>query len=166
MGGGSLPRQIMNHQTENNVPWIRKLGDILGRVEHNANLADMTPINLKACKTKVEENWHQMWQYMANNNPKLRSYMTWKEYLIPELYIMNKPPKYHRSLITKLSLGVLPIRIECSRYEKVPFKNRICPSCNGNMVETEEHFLFHCPLYKSESAQVMPNDVAQNWVEI
>ena len=114
VGEDRLPRQIMRHQIENNRPWIRKPEDILEWVEHNANLVVMTPINLKAFKTKVEENWHQTWRYMADDKPKLRTCMKLKEYLIPELHTRNKLPKYHRNLIIKLSLGVLPIRVESS----------------------------------------------------
>ena len=92
--------------------------------------------------------------------------MKWKECPVPELYIANKLPKYHHSLITKLALGVLLIRIEMGRYEKLPFKDRICPSCKGNTIETEEHFLFHCPLYASQREQIMPNESDRNWVKI
>ena len=155
MGEDRLPRRIMRHQIENNMPWIRKLEDILERVEHEANLVDVMPINLKAFKIRVEENWHQMWRYMADDKPKLRTYMKWKEYPIPELHTTNKLLKYHRSLIIKLLLGVLPIRVESGRYDKVPFIDRTCPSCEGNIVETEEHFLFHCPLYESKRVQIM-----------
>ena len=112
MGEDRLPRQIMRYQIVNNSPWINKLCDILERVEHEANLVDMVPINLPALKVKVEDNWHQSWRYMADDKPKLRTHMKWKQCPIPELHIINKLPKYHQSLITKLSLGVLPIRVE------------------------------------------------------
>ena len=106
----------MRHQIENNMPWIRKLEDILEQVEHNANLVDMMPINLKAFKTKVEENWHQKWRYMADNKPKLRTCMKWKEYLIPELHTTNKLLKYHRSLIINPSFTCLSctIKVTCN----------------------------------------------------
>ena len=55
MGEDRLPRQIMRHQIKNNMPWIRKLENILEQEEHDANLVDMMPINLKDFKTKVEE---------------------------------------------------------------------------------------------------------------
>ena len=166
MGEDRLPKQIMKYQIQHNSPWIGKLNDILERVDHNINMIDMVPTNLKAFKIKIEDNWHQTWRYMADDKPKLRTYMKWKECPVPELYTTSKLPKYHRSLITKLALGVLPIRIETGRYEKLPFKDRTCPSCKGNIVETEEHFLFHCPLYASQREQIMPNESDRNWVEI
>ena len=142
----------MRYQIKHNSPWIGKLNEILERVDHEANMIDMVLINLKAIKIKIEDNWHQMWRYMADDKPKLQTYMKWKECPVPELYMTNKLPKYHCSLITKLALGVLPIRIETGRYEKLPLKDKICLSCKGNTIETEEHFLFHCPLYESQSA--------------
>ena len=129
-------------------------------------MIDMVPINLKAVKIEIEDNWHQTWRYMANDKPKLQTYMKWKECPVPELYMTNKLPKYHCSLITKLALGVLPIRIETGRYEKLLLKDRICQSCKWNTIETEEHFLFHCPLYESQRVQIMPNASDRNWVEI
>ena len=156
----------MRYQIEHNSPWIGKLSEILERVDHEANMIDMVLINLKAIKIKIEDNWHQTWRYMADDKPKLWTYMKWKECPVPELYMTNKLPKYHCCLITKLALGVLPIRIETGRYEKLPLKNRICPSCKGNTIETEEHFLFRCLLYESQRTQIMPNASDRNWVEI
>ena len=129
-------------------------------------MIDMVQINLKAIKIKIEDNWHQTWRYMANDKPKLQTYMKWKECPVPELYMTKKLPKYHHSLITKLALGVLPIIIETGRYEKLPLKDRICPSCKGNTIETEEHFLFHCLLCGSQRVQIVPNASDRNWVEI
>ena len=156
----------MRYQIEKNSPWIRKLCGILERVEHDANLVDMVPINLCALKIKVEDNCHKTWRYMADDKPKLRMYMKWKQCPVPKLHVMNKLPKYHRSLITKLSLGVLPIRVESGRYEKIPFRDRTCLVCKGDTVETEEHFLLHCPLYESERSQLMPKADDRNWVDI
>ena len=56
---------------------------------------------------------------MADDKPKFRTYVTWKGCPIAELFVTNKLPKHHRSLITKLSLGVLPIRMESGRYKKI-----------------------------------------------
>ena len=33
---------------------------------------------------------------------------------------------------------------------KIILENRLCQFCNNNSIETEEHFLLHCPLYTEE----------------
>ena len=62
-------------------------------------------------------------------------------------------PKYERSLISQLRLGILPIRIETGRYSNLPEQQRICFLCDTNQVENELHFLFHCHLYDVERNQ-------------
>ncbi len=67
-------------------------------------------------------------------------------------HICSNLPKYERSLISQLRLGILPIRIETVRYSNlpVPEQQRICLSCDSNQVANELHFLFHCHLYDVE----------------
>ena len=38
--------------------------------------------------------------------------------------------------------------IEIGRHRKIPKEIRFCPFCQ-NSVETEIHFLFHCPIYNT-----------------
>ena len=59
-------------------------------------------------------------------------------------------PKYERSLISQLRLGILPLRIETGRYSNLDVKDRTCLICNTNSVESEEHFLFDCTFYATE----------------
>ena len=65
-------------------------------------------------------------------------------------YIDNRK-KY--SLLARLRMGVLPLRIETGRYEIVnntkgiDVKYRLCRCCNMNKVEDEIHFLIECPFY-------------------
>ena len=49
-------------------------------------------------------------------------------------------PKYPRSLISQLRLGVLPLRIETEA-------NRLCQVCAENKIENEYHSLFECSEY-------------------
>ena len=37
--------------------------------------------------------------------------------------------------------------IGSGRYDQIPRKNRLCPSCRSNEIEDETHFLFNCPKY-------------------
>ncbi len=56
-------------------------------------------------------------------------------------------PKYQRSLISQLRLGVLPLRIETGRFTGLDVVDRLCQVCAGNHVENEIHFLFECSEY-------------------
>ena len=56
-------------------------------------------------------------------------------------------PKYQRSLISQLRLGVLPLRIETGRFAGLDVADRLCQVCTDNLVENEAHFLFECSEY-------------------
>ena len=53
-----------------------------------------------------------------------------------------------RSCIARLRSGVFPLPIETGRWRGKPIEERLCPVCPQPVVETEEHFLLSCPLYK------------------
>ena len=36
---------------------------------------------------------------------------------------------------------------EPGRYDRIPRKNTLCPSCRSSEIEDEIHFLFNCPKY-------------------
>ena len=81
-----------------------------------------------------------------NNMPKLRTYKTLKTAFGTPTYINSRIPKSHRTVITKLRIGVYPINIETGRHRKEKLENRTCPRCRGQ-VEDETHYLIDCPLY-------------------
>ena len=42
------------------------------------------------------------------------------------------------------------LMIETGRYDKVPKEQRFCSVCTNREIETEEHFLLKCVIYKDE----------------
>ena len=52
--------------------------------------------------------------------------------------------KEKRSLMCQLRCGTLPLALELGRFLGIPRKERLCPICCKNEVETELHFLFEC----------------------
>ena len=54
-----------------------------------------------------------------------------------------------RSLIAKLRLGVLPLKLETGRWKDVPLEKRLCPVCEDNCLEDEIHFVVYCEQYKA-----------------
>ena len=61
----------------------------------------------------------------------------------------------HRSLITKLKTGVLPLLIETGRFKGIPLNERICQICNCGEPETEYHFILHCTSLQVEREEFL-----------
>ena len=55
-------------------------------------------------------------------------------------------PQCHRSALAKFCCGVVPIRVETGRYERLPLDERLRPFYNAEM-EDELHVLTVCPMY-------------------
>ena len=71
---------------------------------------------------------------------------------------VGKPLSFiERRSISKLRLGILPLRIETSRYlrPKLPENERVC-YCNSGEVESEYYVLFQCSMYK---------DLRRSWLK-
>ena len=54
-----------------------------------------------------------------------------------------------RTLGVKLRIGCHNLRVETSRYDKIPLEERICPLCSGNKIKDETHLLLDCQRYSS-----------------
>ena len=87
------------------------------------------------------------WKREVEAQPKLRFYKLFKKDFNVEPYVQINLPISHRSLLSQLRYGILPLRIETGRYINLPVEERKCLFCTDNVVETEMHFLFHCNLY-------------------
>ena len=74
---------------------------------------------------------------------KLRTYCTFKQDYGVEKYCKCIMPKNHRSALCKFRCGVAPLRIETGRHEGLPIDRRICPCCNINVIEYENHVLLN-----------------------
>ena len=52
--------------------------------------------------------------------------------------------RFQRSMIAKLRLGILAIRVETGRYNSINREERLCLGCNNEDVEDEHHVMFYC----------------------
>ena len=92
------------------------------------------------------------WAATTVNSSKLSFYNTCEKLDQPTLrsYLGLSNFNY-RSSIAKLKTSSHPLNIETGRYTNIPRDRRYCPWCkslNIHEVETEEHALDHCSLYK------------------
>ena len=111
------------------------------------NQNDKPYINLKP---KLEYKFAAEWYNKINNETsrKLKTYSSFKNEFIIEDYITLQPLKQRRQL-TKLRISAHSLMIETGRYKKIAPASRLCPLCNLNEIENEEHFLLRCPLYSN-----------------
>ena len=63
-----------------------------------------------------------------------------------ENYLLRIKNSKVRVQVSKFRLSNHKLMIETGRHRKLAKENRICPFCPCS-VETEIHFLFHCPVY-------------------
>ena len=154
--------------------WDRKLNDngVLNtwstevkQILDNNNLGSIydrkTIFPLKSTIAKLRSSMYNQQKDLVKaecmNKPKLRTFITFKDFdkISPHI---GKPLSYiQRKTLSKLRLGILPLRIETARYQRpvVPLEQRLC-YCNSGAIESEQHLLFQCNKYDS---------IRQQWLE-
>ncbi len=154
MDADRLNRAIFMYDKEkcsNN--WSQKFKHILDELDLMETWSRNQVIPLEVAKQKVAQKFLADWTHQCSTKPKLRTYVTFKDDTNVSAHISCNLPKYERSLISQLRLGILPLRIETGRYANLKENERICLLCQQNCVENEAHFLFECDLYETERSQ-------------
>ena len=89
------------------------------------------------------EMYQVSWHKAVDGKAKLNNYALIKNQVSPEPYIRANLTKNKRSLIARLRLGCLPLRIETGRYDRLPHESRVC-KMSDSAIEDEIHFLIVC----------------------
>ena len=132
--------------------WSKDVEQIL-RESILAHLICDEPLNVMS-KTDIIKNVEKNlfskqathWERDVELQSKLRFYRIFKEELSVEKFVTINLPISHRSILSQLRYGILPLKVETGRYSNMPLNDRICQFCTMNVVESELHFLFYCPL--------------------
>ncbi len=127
--------------------WNTGLKSILSDLELENHWANNSVIPLELAKMRIQNRLERDWQHHCSTKDKLRTYRTFKADMNTAVHLNCNLPKFQRSLISQLRLGILPINIETGRYTGIPEGDSICEMCSQNRVENEDHFLFECDLY-------------------
>ena len=97
----------------------------------------------------LSDQFHQnALQSIKENGSKLRTYAIFKTEIGREKYLTEIKNVEMRKQLSKFRLSNHSLRIETGRYDHTPPELRYCPFCE-NLVETEIHFLFECPMYNT-----------------
>ena len=104
-------------------------------------------------RRNIISNYDKQWRELINKeDSKLRTYKLFKTNIGIENYLMGHTNIANRKEFTKLRLSAHQLQIERGRYTvpKTPPDQRICKYCTNQCVESEQHFLLSCPLYRTE----------------
>jgi len=100
-----------------------------------------TKINIKPLNQKLAI-FRNIWE---NNNNKPFSL---QRYLINSSF--NYLEKLGSRIMLSLRSGGSFLELERGRYDNIKRELRICKVCDLDVVETEDHFVFHCSYYQRE----------------
>ena len=93
----------------------------------------------------------------CHSKPKLRTFVQFKNFDRMPPHVGKALSFNERRIISKLRLGILPLRVESGRYLRplVPEIERTC-YCGSGRVESEFYALFECKMY---------NNLRENWLK-
>ena len=136
----------------NHLIWISSIQECLernGMTDLYLNIPEnrLLTINKKIFE-RLSDSFHQYaFAEIKKEKSKLRVYANFKEQIGFEKYLSTMKNPEKRAVITRFRLSNHKLMIEVGRHKHIPKQIRFCPFCS-DCVETEFHFLFHCPLYR------------------
>ena len=80
----------------------------------------------------------------ATTKTKLRTFLELYDSSNPRAIIQSNLDRSQRSILTKLKLGILPLKIESGRWKDTPLEYRKCQICKDHTLENEYHFILNC----------------------
>ena len=176
-----LPENKLVKQSFNMIKNLHQCGfkTWLEKVENILKEANMGPLqdqdylenkagNLKhiynSVKQALYDDFTNSWPTEINEYPKMRTYVTFKQELRMETYLLEIKDFKLRRLLSRFRLSSHDLEIERGRYLKppVPASERFCKTCQNNCIEDEKHILVECQTYsklRSDFFEKLPRDI-------
>ena len=103
---------------------------------------------IKQLEESLFKNQLEIVENECRAKPKLRTFVTFKDFKNISSHIFKPLSFLERKTISKIRLGILPIRMETARFLRpiVPENERFC-YCQSGEIESEYHVLFICEKY-------------------
>lgn len=167
MDNDHLPKKVFLNTINKKDGWCGKMRDLLEKLNllqyweiRSGVPTEMLDFSIReSAKTELLQN--------INEKTKLRTYRTLRLGLETGSQVQCLYSRRTRSLTTQLKCGVLPLRIETGRFHGELVADRICKLCNSNATEDEVHFVFECPVYAKERAELITClDLAPNQLNL
>ena len=106
-------------------------------------------LTYKKSNTNLEDQYIQNWYASVRETSKLEYYCQFKTSFCFEKYLDVIQNDLVRKQLSRFRLSSHSLEIEVGRYHGTARENRICKLCNGNMIESEYHFMLSCPFYRN-----------------
>ena len=152
-----MTKKLLFSDIRNEGSFSSSVHDICDECNMLVDFENLNVLNTELLFDRLMQNYQIKWLQNVEMKPKLRTYKLYKSSYKVESYCKFFIPKYQRSLLCQLRLGILPIQLEVGRYTGKPINERICLLCNNNVVEDENHFLFECPFSHIERERFVKN---------
>ena len=141
---------LVSENTNNVFTWSKKFYQLASNLNFIDNYRNRTCINFDDdVALSLTDLAERNWKHALSLKPKLRSYRTYKETLIPEPYVILNMSRHKRCLMAQIRSGTLGLNIEVGRHRNVKLDDRICQFCTLHEVESEFHFVMRCPTYEN-----------------
>ena len=96
---------------------------------------------------RIKDIYQQQWFEKLSLSSKCDYYTKLKSCISSEYYLSCVTIRKFRVSLARFRCSSHDLWIEKGRYLKMKREDRLCKSCNTNLIENEYHFLLVCPLY-------------------
>ena len=124
--------------------WSSQLAEIIQSVSSYDVFNSKLPVCMVNLSHSFLENTENEWKTNVSSKPKLRLYSKFKDNFKTDDYVLSLMPRYERSLLAQLRMGILPLRVETGRFVNESLNDRICTLCDLHDIEDEIHFVCRC----------------------
>lgn len=140
----SFVKAAFNEQKRLNLQWYDNITKI------RSSLTDSPRSN-----RPLEGLFTKMWSNQVTIQTKLDLYRQLKSVFTssPDKYLSNITSHLYRTTVTKLRISAHQLGIETGRYTNTPREKRLCPLCDDNRLDNEDHLLSECNLPSLSNAR-------------
>ena len=104
---------------------------------------------------RLKDIYQQKWLDKLSLSSKCDYYSVFKPYIYTEYYLACVTIKRFRVSLARFRCSSHDLWIEKGRFYNIKREDRLCKSCNINVLENEYHFLLVCPLYNKLRRQYL-----------
>ena len=150
-----IKEQNQDEQNKPSSPWLKKVKEILescNMINIWQNPKSFKPNQLRKTLTKQLTNKYKLtWLSEMEAMSSCITYKTFKSELKLERYLML-PDCVDRINISKFRCrnSKIPVVTLGYRDRRIPYEDRICPSCNMGAIGDEFHYIMQCPVFQMQ----------------